>query len=77
MTVEEIKEAADMAETWPGANALNFNELPFKALVAWAAMNPMQDADATDNFDVESVKAMFEDWWSSRNLIKTWRIGRD
>ena len=63
MTLEEIKEAADMAEKWPGATVLNFGEVPFKALVAWVALNPQQAVDSTDNFDVESVKGMFEDWW--------------
>ena len=32
MTIEKIREAADMAAKWPGATALNFGELPFKAL---------------------------------------------
>lgn len=63
MTIEEIREAADMAAKWPGATALNFGELPFKALAAWVALNPQQTAAATETFDVESVNAMFEDWW--------------
>lgn len=40
MTIEEIREAADMAAKWPGVTALNFGELPFKALAAWVALNP-------------------------------------
>ena len=67
MTLEEIKDAADMAEKWPGATVLNFGEVPFKALAAWVALNPQQSVDATDNFDVESVKGMFEDWWRTAN----------
>ena len=69
MTLEEIKEAADMAEKWPGATVLNFGEVSFKALAAWVALNPQQAIDATDNFDVESVKGMFEDWWRTANKV--------
>jgi len=63
MTLEEIRESADMSEKWPGATVLNFGELPFRALAAWVALNPKQKVDLTENFDVESVKGMFEDWW--------------
>ena len=42
---------------------LNFGEVPFKALAAWVALNSKQAVGATDSFDVESVKGMFEDWW--------------
>jgi hypothetical protein len=66
VTLEEIKEAADMAEKWPGANVLNFGELPFKALAWWVVMHPQQSVDATENFDVESVKGMFEEWWRAK-----------
>ncbi len=63
MTLDEIKEAADMAETFPGSGVLNWGEIGFKALAEWVALNPQQTAAATETFDVESVKAMFEDWW--------------
>jgi hypothetical protein len=58
MTLEEIKDAADMAEKWNGAYKLNFEELPFNALAAWVALNPHEGT-----FDVESVKDAFESWW--------------
>lgn len=67
MTLDEIKEAADMAEKWPGATVLNFGEVPFRALAAWVALNPQQAVAATNSFDVESVKGMFEDWWRTAN----------
>jgi hypothetical protein len=58
MTLEEIRDAADMAETWPGSRTLEFSALPFRVLVEWA----MKSDDVT-GFDVESVKHMFERWW--------------
>jgi hypothetical protein len=74
-TTKEIKEAADMAEKWPGATVLNFGEVPFKALAAWVALNPQQAVGATDNFDVESVKDMFEDWWRTASDSPAGRRG--
>ena len=70
MTIAEIKEAADMAEKWPGATVLNFGEVPFAALAAWVAEFNWADASEslrTETFDVESVKGMFEDWWRTQN----------
>ena len=64
MTMEEIKDAADMADTWPGSRTLNFSELPFRVLVEWA----MKSGDVV-GFDVESVKFMFERWWSAEKTI--------
>ena len=58
MTMEEIKDAADMAETWPGSQRLDFGELPFRVLVEW----DMKSGGAT-GFDVASVTDMFERWW--------------
>ena len=52
-----------MAETWPGSGVLNWGEIGFKTLAAWVALNPQQTVAATDTFDVESVKGMFEEWW--------------
>ena len=68
MTMDEIKAAADMAEKWPGATVLNFGEVPFKALAAWVALRPQSVVAATETFDVESVKEMFEDWWRTANV---------
>jgi len=67
VTLDEIKDAADMAEKWPGATVLNFGEVPFKALAAWVALHPQQTVAATETFDVESVKDMFEEWWRTAN----------
>ena len=66
MTLEQIEDAADMAETWPGSNELNWGEIGFGELAAWVALNPDQSVAKTAEFDVESVKGMFEEWW--RNL---------
>ena len=71
MTTDEIKEAADMAEKWPGATALNFNEVPFKALVAWVASHSRRGELKTMDFDVESVKGMFEEWWRAEKAKVT------
>lgn len=67
MTIEEIKDAADMAETWPGSGLLNWGEIGFDTLAAWVALYPKQEVAATETFDVESVKDMFEEWWKSAN----------
>jgi hypothetical protein len=63
MTIEEIKDAADMAEKWPGACVLNWGEVGWDTLAAWVALNPEQAVAATEDFDVESVKGLFEEWW--------------
>jgi len=72
MTVDEIKENADMAETWPGSGTLNWGEVGFNTLAAWVAEFNWQIPQngvgiRTDTFDVESVKGMFEDWWRTQN----------
>jgi hypothetical protein len=74
--LEEIKDAADMAEKWPGATVLNFGEVPFRALAAWVALNPQQTVGPTDGFDVESVEGMFEDWWRSATVAAGRNNGR-
>lgn len=67
MTIAEIKDDTDMAETWPGSGVLNWGEIGFKTLAAWVALNPQQTVAATETFDVESVKGMFEHWWRTAN----------
>jgi hypothetical protein len=56
--MDEIRDAADMAETWPGSRTLEFGELPLVVLAEWASK-----AGVTVDTDVESVKHMFERWW--------------
>ena len=71
MTVDEIKENADMAETWPGSGKLNWGEVGFNTLAAWVAEFNWADASEglrTETFDVESVKCMFEAWWHTQNV---------
>jgi hypothetical protein len=67
MTTAEMKEDADMAETWPGSGVLNWGEIGFDTLAAWVQLFNWQttsdEAIRTETFDVESVKGMFEDWW--------------
>ena len=67
MTQDEIMAVADMAETWPGSGALNWNEVPFGVLAAWVAKHPGNKAMPTRGFDVESVKDMFQTWWSKQS----------
>jgi hypothetical protein len=61
MTIDEIKENADLAETWPGSGVLNWGEVGFNTLAAWVAefnwrIQPGGDGIRTDTFDLESVK---------------------
>ena len=67
MTIDEIKDDADMAETYPGSGVLNWGEIGFKTLAAWVNMHPQQWVAATEVFDVESVKGLFEEWWRTAN----------
>jgi hypothetical protein len=67
MTYAEIKDDADMAETYPGSGELNWGEVGFKTLVAWVASHSHQGKTKTYDFDVESVKGMFEKWWKEQN----------
>ena len=63
MTMAEIYDNAEMAETYPGSGELNWGEVSFATLAAWVALHPMQTSTFTERFDVESVKGMFEQWW--------------
>jgi hypothetical protein len=71
MTLDEIRDAADMAEKWPGAGKLNWGEVPFKALAYWVALKPQQSGFTTENFDTESVKGIFEHWWRAEKAKVT------
>jgi hypothetical protein len=62
--MDEIRAAADMAETRPGSGILEFGELPFRVLAEWA-----MNTDDMRGFDVESVKHMFERWWRVEKTI--------
>lgn len=73
MTLAEIMDHADMAETCPGSGVLDWGEVSFAALAAWVAWKPNQYPARTETFDVESVQRMFEDWWST---TKADRLGQ-
>lgn len=60
---KEIREQADLAETYPNSNVLNWNEVSFEVLSSWVELFPAQSVAATKEFDVESVKQMFYVWW--------------
>ena len=64
--MREIREAADMAETFPGSGVLNWGEMNMQAFCDWVAQVAPQDV-GTDHpvgvFDVESVQGMFDCWW--------------
>lgn len=68
-SMADIKENADMAETWPGSGVLNWGEIGWGALSAWVTLSVAIGGDATlPEYDVESVKSMFEEWWRSANV---------
>lgn len=71
MTLAQIKENADMAETWPDSGVLNFGEIGIDTLSAWVEIYNWQGDIRTDTFDIESIKGMFEDWWKNENKKKT------
>lgn len=71
-SMADIKENADMAETWPGSGVLNWGEIGWGALSAWVTLSVAIGGDATlPEYDVESVKSMFEEWWRSANKSMT------
>ena len=64
MTLPEIRETADMAETFPNSGKLNFGEISFRTLLEWVMIKKVSDTNTPlDMFDVESVKDMFQEWW--------------
>ena len=70
MTMAEIKDAADMAEKWPGATVLNWGEMSTQAFCDWVAQVKQADIGAIapiGTFDLESAKGFFEDWWRTAN----------
>lgn len=44
MTLDEIKENADMAEKWPGAGVLNWGQVSFATLNAWVNKRARNDS---------------------------------
>jgi hypothetical protein len=72
MTMDEIKDAADMAEKWPGATVLNWGEMSTQAFCDWVAQVKQADIGAIapiGTFDLESAKGFFEDWWRTKLKI--------
>jgi hypothetical protein len=65
MTIEQIKDNADLAETYPESGELNLNEISFETLAAWVYHFPKQKVAFTEDFDVISVCRMFEEWWKT------------
>lgn len=65
MTLEQIKDNADIAETYPESGILNWGEISFETIAEWVRQNPRQESAFTEDFDVESVKSMFYEWWKS------------
>jgi hypothetical protein len=79
MTMDEIKDAADMAEKWPGATVLNWSELNTQAFCDWVAQVKQSDIGAIaliGTFDLESAKGFFEDWWRSATVAAGRNNGR-
>jgi hypothetical protein len=70
MTMAEIKADADMAEKWPGACALNWGEVGTRAFCDWVAQIKPEEIKSEipiGDFDIESAKLFFEDWWRGLN----------
>ena len=67
MTMDEIKDAADMAETWPGSGTLNWGEVGWRALEAWVCNQVCYGDVTVRDLDVESAKGSFERWWNAAN----------
>ena len=76
MTIKEIKEYADMAETYQYSGVLNWGEVPFKALSAWVSLFPFNGVP-TEDFDVSSVHGMFERWWKEESQHTKKGAGHD
>ena len=67
-SMADIKDHADMAAPWPGSGVLNWGEIGWGAMAAWVTLSVEIGGDATlPEYDVESVKSMFEEWWRSAN----------
>lgn len=67
-TMADIKEHANMAETFPGSGVLNWGEIEWEALASWVALSVEIGGDAAmPSMDVESVKGCFERWWEATN----------
>ena len=72
MTMAQIKDAADMAEKWPGATALNWGEMNTQAFCDWVAQVTQAEIGAIQpvgTFDLESAKGLFEDWWRAKAKV--------
>jgi len=71
MTLKQIKDNADMAETYPESGVLNWGEISFETLSEWVRLNPRQKHSFTEDFDVESVKSMFYELWKEQGAGPT------
>ena len=66
-TMREIKESADMAETYPESEVLNWGEISFDTLLDWVTQQKTTGEQDVFLLDVESVKGCFERWWKRTN----------
>jgi hypothetical protein len=66
-TMREIKESADMAETFPESEVLNWGEISFDTLLDWVTQQKTDGEQDVFSLDVESVKGCFERWWKRSN----------
>ena len=66
-TMREIKESADMAETYPESGVLNWGEISFDTLIDWVTHQKTTGEQDVFSLDVESVKGCFERWWRRSN----------
>jgi hypothetical protein len=63
MTIQEVKEAADMAETYPNSGELNFREIGWSTLERWVKHQEDEGDSAIRFFDIHSITMLFEKWW--------------
>jgi hypothetical protein len=70
MTMAEILDDANMAETYPGSGVLDWGEIEWTVLETWVSLSVEIGGDASlPECDVESVKGCFERWWKSANTL--------
>jgi hypothetical protein len=67
MTIQELKEAGDMAETYPNSGVINFGEISWLTLEAWVNNRISIGYVSAKYLDVESIKDEFERWWKREN----------
>ncbi len=61
--IDSVFDDIDRAATFPGSVSLNWHEISFATIEKWVRLYPQQKVAPTEDFDIESVKGMIEQWW--------------